>query len=430
MKEILDDDLFIKIFLTVIQDIKLFDPVTNADFRVPKEIDQQKQLLNYFLYQPDFVMVWSDVMTYAHLNVWKQLINDSKFKFCITAPSMKGKKYEDIGLKNVPFYAWDEGFQHSKFLSCNSNLSALFYFVNKAKNNSFITKYRNQLHVHFHHGDSDKGGSANRLEEVFDYLVVTDNNAVGRYFKAGVYIDYGKFIPLGGTIYPNVEVNNGIKKIENILYAPTFEGWSESQNFSSIMRAGDKIISNKNIMVRSHHSIGSRDIEYKNKIKTIAKRSYKLSNDKSEQFNWSDAIITDISGVLSEYLFTNKIIILPISKTENLWIYNHAIKARLDSFCYFWDYNELSLDKFLESISSDPLYFSRLERRNQLYLGFTDYSDSLELFEATLSMFKLKHQYRLALQGQSLKNKLDVSKYPSEYQEIINDISEGKALFV
>src|SRR5690606_37440066 len=153
--------------------------------------------------------------------------------------------------------------------------------------------YRNQLHVHFHHGDSDKAGSANRLEEVFDYLVVTDGNAVNRYSKSGVYIDYRKFIPLGGTIYNNVEVSDNVGSLKNILYAPTFESSSENINFSSILRAGDKIFSKKNIAVRSHHSIGSRDIEYKYKVKEICNRTMKLGGDKSDQFNWSDAIICD-----------------------------------------------------------------------------------------------------------------------------------------
>lgn len=437
MNTLEDNKIFNIIYSQFESSIKreMFSSLTNKAIPLPKSLEQKKQLLNYFLYQPEFVMVWSDTMTYAHLDVWKNLINSSKYKFAITAPSMKGRNYDKIGLLNTPFYAWDEGFKPHNFLNVNSNLVSFFYFVNKAKNIKFITKYRDKLHVHFHHGDSDKAGSANRSEQIFDYLVVTDKNSIQRYHEKGILFDYDKFLPLGGIVLPGVKFfDKPSTNIKRILYAPTFEGWSEDQNFSSVKRSYEalKAYNPEWLLVRGHHSIGTRNPDFKDILKELSSRNTQKIKDKESQFNWSDAIISDISGVTSEYLFTGKPIIIPID-SEVSWIYDYFSKTVMKNFCYVWDYKKYSLLEFLKSISDDPLYEERIKRRNQLYLGINNFSESLTLFENTLQYLKTKYTYKKILNDDTfiLPKETNIKLSNSiELKNIVEEISQGNLVFI
>ena len=120
------------------------------------------------------------------------------------------------------------------------------------------------------------------------------------------------------------------KKIKTILYAPTWEGFVEEANYSSVSQFGYNVIrsllslgSDTTILFKPHPYTGymkeGEATLYLEKIRTLSKKSARLkfiepTEDLFKLMNASDILIADISSVLIDYLFTNKPIVLTIPK--------------------------------------------------------------------------------------------------------------------
>ena len=377
------------------------NPNTGASYKMPKSRRGKAQLLNFYLYNPQIVFFWSDIITFAHINIWLDYIKASRFRFAICGPSMKGKTLEGAGLENVPVFAWDEGFEPKGFLQTGRDLASIFFTVNRASNSTFIATLPQYLHVHIHHGDSDKAGSFSRLDALYDHLIVADGNAVDRFRRANIPIPQERFLATGGSVIPGVEVRKERRPIRNILFAPTFEGWSAATNFGSVMRAGDRIADHiaadpARMVVRPHYASGARQPAYKEKVKALAQQSKGSRKGKGDQFNWSDALLVDVSGVLSEYLFTGKPIITPVASDDE-WIRAHMKAHGLLKYVYTWDYKKQSLAEFLASIADDPLRAARERRRKKLYLSLESFEESARLFDDVIDLIVLRHKMKRTL---------------------------------
>lgn len=365
-------------------------PVSGAQLDLPEGRKQRMAMLNYHLFDPHFTMVWTEIMTYAHLTIWLPYLNRSKYRFSIVCPSMKGKKRAEVGLERTPFFPLNEGFNSMSFPLVGDSLASFFFIKNTRKNFPLFEKYPGHMITHIHHGDSDKFGSSTMMATKFDYLIVADRNAINRFLSAGVPVDESKFLPVGGPVIPGVEYRPDGSSFKNILYAPTFEGANDKANFSSLVRAGNEInafakdVGGKQFVFRGHHSIGTRLEEYKQASADLAPYSQKEWT-KAEQFNWADILIADISGVTSEFLFTGKPVIIPAAEHDEKIITQLSSSGAV-KFLYLWDYTKTSLKEMIESIANgDPLRQERLARRESLYGLSQSIEDAVEVFDRQLT---------------------------------------------
>lgn len=408
------------------------NPNTGASYKMPKSRRGKAQLLNFYLYNPQVVFFWSDIITFAHVNIWIDYIKASRFRFAICGPSLKGKTLEAAGLDNVPVFAWDEGFEPKGFLQTGRDLASIFFTVNRASNSTYIATLPQYLHVHIHHGDSDKAGSFSRLDMLYDHLIVADGNAVDRFRRAHIPIPPERFLATGGSVIPGVEVRQTKEPIRRILYAPTFEGWSAATNFGSVVRAGDRLADHiaadpSSVVVRAHYASGARQPAYKEKVKALSRAAQGGQKTKRDQFNWSDALLADVSGVLSEYLFTGKPIITPVSAADE-WIRAHMKAHGLLKYVYLWDYKKQSLDEFLASIADDPLRPARERRRKKLYLGVESFKESARLFDEVIQLIVLRHRMKRTLATANFETRQDDEPDDPALAAIAREIAAGEAM--
>lgn len=334
-------------------------------------------------------IVFPDQVAMSQLEIWLPYLINSSYKVCIFAQTCSPKIIYKIPF---PVFSIDSGFSIydvKKF----TKLEFLLYPTNRSKNFNWLLKFPHLKHIFIGHGDSEKHSSSSRIINAYDFVMLSNFDSYKRYRHAGVRLGLEKCLFMGvptqeGITYKNTPCNN----VKSILYAPTFEGNSPEVNYSSLEKIHNIVFKNKyNIIFRPHPGTGKRDKNYKN----ILLKYEKSTLSKVQQFNKSDIIICDISGIKNEYLFTGKPIVIPASNGD---IKNDILHS-LSSYCYIWDYKNVLLYDFILSIKDDEKYKNRIRYRNKKYLGCLSFNDSLYLFlkqlEFTRKYYKLRKFYNI-----------------------------------
>lgn len=370
---------------------------TGAPTRLPKDYAARAQLLNLLLYQPEFLLIFSGNIAYSQLDVYRPYFARSKRRFGIITSGMKGKNRAQANLENIPVYVKTAAADPLGLLPAVHSLNALLYVSHKAYNYKCISRNKHVIHTYSGHGFSDKHTAEFRLASAYDYLLRPDATSTHRFLSADISLSPQQFLLVGGSPIEGMKVHSGSSKFENILYAPTWEGHEEEVNFSSVGDVSEAMVefasNGGNLSFRPHPALGNKREKIKedsHKIAAVARQN----QSKPDAFNASDALVTDISGVLPEYLFSGKPIIIPVPKTS--WKNDYLKKTDLENYCYIWDPTAQPLADFLKSISHDPLQDARLHRRSQRFLGSSDLDELCSHFDRALDfMEQAKYQRSL-----------------------------------
>lgn len=116
------------------------------------------------------------------------------------------------------------------------------YVNNGQRNFQSLTNPR-MLHVHVNHGESDKLSSFSNQVKAYDRVFVAGPAAVERYREALIAFDDRKLVPVGRPqldldLTPELPAS----RRSTVLYAPTWEGESESNNWTSLDCYGVRIV--------------------------------------------------------------------------------------------------------------------------------------------------------------------------------------------
>jgi hypothetical protein len=99
------------------------------------------------------------------------------------------------------------------------------------------------LHVHINHGESDKQSMASNNAKAYDRVFVAGRAAVHRYQQGLFEFDTDRLVLVGR---PQLDLRPpsvlGPSSRRTVLYAPTFEGDADYNNYSSVDRLGPEII--------------------------------------------------------------------------------------------------------------------------------------------------------------------------------------------
>ena len=206
-------------------------------------------------------------------------------------------------------------------------LGAVFY-VNASSGNNVMVRYSTLTHVYLGHGDSDKPPSYNPTHAMYDRIFAAGQGAIDRYAAHGVRIDPGKFDIVGR---PQVE---GIHVVEpgaalpdepTVLYAPTWRGHVGATALQSL-HLGEKIVGallerGARVIFRPHPF----SYDFEQDAATIERVQALLAADARatgrahvwgpaaekersvvDCVNESDAMVSDVSSVVSDYLYSGK----------------------------------------------------------------------------------------------------------------------------
>jgi hypothetical protein len=202
-------------------------------------------------------------------------------------------------------------------------LGALFYVNNDLRNVDGV-RFGGVTHVHLGHGDSDKPASYAASTAMFDKIFVAGQAGVDRFAQHGVDVPRAKFELVGRPQIERIEVAGPGTELPDrpvVLYAPTWRGGLQDSLFGSL-RAGERIVAalieaGATVWFRPH-PYSARDAESRVLIGQIdarlaadTSRPHRRSGDCAELtifdcMNASDALVTDISSVASDYLYSNK----------------------------------------------------------------------------------------------------------------------------
>lgn len=207
------------------------------------------------------------------------------------------------------------------------SLQGVFY-VNNAMRNNHMVRYSQLTHIQLLHGESDKASSATPIIRMYDRNFVAGQAAVDRFDTFGVPMPPGIFRIVGRPQVENVEPERApIQELADlsVLYAPTWLGYQAETNYSSLP-AGPAIV--RGLLERGcrvvfrPHPYSSRSPELRTACAEIrqmleadaaATGREHLYGPLAEKemsvvdcFNAADAMISDVSAVVGDFLHSGK----------------------------------------------------------------------------------------------------------------------------
>lgn len=205
----------------------------------------------------------------------------------------------------------------------DTGIKCVLYPANGQKN-SLAFRYSQATHCFINHGESDKGVNANKLLMSYDRLFLAGNMALDRMVTAGLPVRDGQVTFVGR---PQQEMNlekrsrQGLKKV---LYAPTWEGFVEPEDYTSIDTIGLEAIKTLHqtgkyeIVFRPHPFTGRRRkaaLAALQETREFCKdNGIRISENTDETIyqamNACDVMLSDISSVMVDFLYTEKPMIL------------------------------------------------------------------------------------------------------------------------
>jgi hypothetical protein len=205
------------------------------------------------------------------------------------------------------------------------SITAAFYVNNSAPNVQLV-RYPQMTHVQLLHGDSDKASSFNPVTVLYDKVFVAGQAGIDRYANNGVDIPAEKFEIVGRPQVEAVQQQGPDNlPVSTVLYAPTWEGHYADTNYGSLP-VGPQIIENllargMTVVFRPHPFSYRNDAARQNirAIKDMLRedaertghehlwgRAAEKDLDAFGCFNVADAMISDVSSVVPDFLYSGK----------------------------------------------------------------------------------------------------------------------------
>lgn len=255
---------------------------------------------------------------------------------------------------------------------------AVFYVNNAAKNADGV-RYRQVRHIHLGHGDSEKPASYAATTSMFDQIFVAGQAGVDRFAQHRVDVPREKFELVGRPQVENIEVASSPSRSPRplVLYAPTWRGVLADMRLSSL-DAGVAIVralheAGAQVMFRPH-PFSDRDAASRVLITQIDEElaahpeaGHLSSHDTAglsifECINRSELLLTDVSSVASDYLYSNKPFALtyrgdaedvrssyPIARAAELVDLDAGLRSSIEGW--------LSADRFAEQRTEIRRYY-------------------------------------------------------------------------
>lgn len=207
------------------------------------------------------------------------------------------------------------------------SLKTVFY-ANTAVRNSHMIRFPHLTHIQLNHGDSDKIASVSPTFRQYDRNFVAGQAAIDRFGIHGVEVRLDQFVIVGRPQLESVQVaSTPISQVAEpvVLYSPTWSGFYEDSDYSSLP-AGTKIVQalldrGCTVIFRPHpyarkHPGNSAACD--EVIALLAQSAKETGRDhlfgaiaETEMsvfdcFNASNAMISDVSSLVSDYLISEK----------------------------------------------------------------------------------------------------------------------------
>jgi hypothetical protein len=281
-------------------------------------------------------------------------------------------------------------------------------------------------HVFLGHGDSDKAGSASPATRGYDRIWVSGSAGMDRYQAAGLDIPPDLFDVIGRPpLSPRIremedarlvpeEGDSPFDSLEaaleeadqfgkpplTILYAPTWEGYFDKSDYSSLATFGPELIESllarhpgARIIYKPHPMNGRRKGSMRSASSQI--RSM-LAEDETfhpstrthsriplyRWFDYADILITDISSVLSDFMAWDRPYVVTNPRRLDISKIHADFPSTRAAYVIDGVDIELDVDLITNAINHDPMA-ERRHKAMERYLGDPD-RDPMDMFDEQL----------------------------------------------
>lgn len=198
----------------------------------------------------------------------------------------------------------------------------LVLYVNNGVSNFQSLSFAPAVHVHINHGESDKLSMVSNQAKAYDKVFTAGPAAGHRHRKALFDFDEAHLVEVGR---PQLDLEHAPSlppsTLRTILYAPTWEGENDSNNYTSVDCYGPAIVQavlaepNTRLVYKPHPRIaGSKHAEMAENHERILQLINEANSaggphiistegDILTMFEQTDLMITDISSVGLDYLY-------------------------------------------------------------------------------------------------------------------------------
>ena len=198
----------------------------------------------------------------------------------------------------------------------------LILYVNNGQSNFQVLSFAPAVHVHINHGESDKLSMVSNQAKAYDAVFTAGPAALRRHQRALVDFDESKLIEVGRPqLDLDYEPELPTSDKRTIMYAPTWEGENDNNNYTSVDCFGPAIVAaalatpNTRLVYKPHPRVaGSRDEDMQAGHAMILELIEKANAEGGEHlvltegnilamFDDVDLMITDISSVGLDFLY-------------------------------------------------------------------------------------------------------------------------------
>lgn len=197
------------------------------------------------------------------------------------------------------------------------------FYAGFALKNAQLMRNPALTHVMLNHGDSDKASSFNATASAYDELWVAGRAAVERYDSAGIHVSPERYALVGRPQVESLHVGPLNQEPRIILYAPTWEGYYNETDYTSLDRFGVELVTwllrnhpEVRIWFKPHPASGrfrvamlTAKLGVSNLLREAGNGHVlvdELGYTLNEAINRADVMVTDVSSVASDFLATRR----------------------------------------------------------------------------------------------------------------------------
>ncbi|UZD61602.1 CDP-glycerol glycerophosphotransferase family protein [Brevibacterium sp. JSBI002] len=290
----------------------------------------------------------------------------------------------------------------------HANDFKLALYVNNGMTNFQSLSFAPMVHVHVNHGESDKLSMVSNQAKAYDKVFIAGEAAVERHRRALIDFDESQLVRVGR---PQLDIERPLElepsSARTIMYAPTWEGENDANNYTSVDLFGPQIVEavlripDARLIYKPHPRVEtSKDpemveanarilelIEAANSpiVDGTLQHQVLMQGDILGMFDTVDLLITDISSVGLDFLYLhpNKPLVLTDRRNDSETLNAEAPISRATPLI-----NESTIDR-VESLISEMLnHDSSVEVRHELrrhYFGDGEPGSSSVLFTEAVS---------------------------------------------
>jgi hypothetical protein len=182
-------------------------------------------------------------------------------------------------------------------------------------------------HVMILHGDSDKASSFNAIARSYDEIWVAGEVGIERYWDAGIDIPRSRFVIVGRPQVEGLAQGPLAQEPKVVLYAPTFEGYFDQNNYTSLAKMGPALAEwlvtrcpEAELWFKPHPSTGiliPSMLGARGEVARILRQggdSNAVISDPGYPINdclqRADVLVSDVSSVVTDFLYTERPIVV------------------------------------------------------------------------------------------------------------------------